>query len=265
MRHRIASVNQLHLATMSPSLTFVFFLLLSLFFCAAMGGRAQRKQRQAEESLRPYIGRVAPEKLCNLLKCHSPVGSWCQVVEENGVLVPKCVCPQSCPRQRAPVCSVLGRTYGNECLLHKEACRKRRRTGLAHTGPCLVPKAKCTADELSQFPYRVLDWFLLLSRMGESYAPAAPPQSCLSHAHRTQLAQQRFTVLDKNQDGKLSRRDLKKLRYKKMPMEHCAAQFFQSCDRDRNRKVTLQEWTICLVDRSEAWFYSFMCQYDSCT
>uniref|UniRef100_A0A7N6AQH8 Kazal-like domain-containing protein n=1 Tax=Anabas testudineus TaxID=64144 RepID=A0A7N6AQH8_ANATE len=35
------------------------------------------------------------------------------------------------------VCSVLGKTYGNECLLHKEACRKRRHIGLAHTGPCL--------------------------------------------------------------------------------------------------------------------------------
>lgn len=34
-----------------------------------------------------------------------------------------------------------------------------------------------------------MDWFLLLSRMGESYAPGAPPQSCLSHTQRTQLAQ----------------------------------------------------------------------------
>ncbi|XP_030296995.1 SPARC-like protein 1 [Sparus aurata] len=244
---------------MNPSVTFaLFLLLLSLHTFTAMGGRAQRKQRQAEESLRPYIGRVEPEKLCELLKCHSPVGSWCQVVRENEVLVPKCVCPQACPRQRAPVCSVLGRTYRNECLLHKEACRKRRRTGLAHTGPCLVPKAKCTEEELSQFPYRLLDWFLLLSRMGKSYSPAAPPQSCLSHARRTQLAQQRFAVLDKNKDGKLSRRDLRKLRYKRMPLEHCATAFLQSCDRNRNRKVTLQEWTACLVDRSEAWFYQFM-------
>ncbi|XP_041803848.1 SPARC isoform X1 [Chelmon rostratus] len=268
---------------MNLSLTFALLLLLSLHTCTAMEGRGQRKQRQAEESLRPYLGRVQPEKLCELLKCHSPVGSWCQVVQENGVLVPKCVCPQSCPRQRAPVCSVLGRTYGNECLLHKEACRKRRRTGLAHTGPCLVPKAKCTEEELSQFPYRLLDWFLLLSRMGESYAPAAPPQSCLSHGERTQLAQQRFIILDKNKDGKLSRRDLRKLRYKRMPLEHCATPFFQvacifrkpiaweetsydymaylirrSCDRNRNRKVTLREWTACLVDRSETWFYRFM-------
>ncbi|XP_060943742.1 SPARC [Limanda limanda] len=243
---------------MTLSVTSALFLLLSLHAFAAMGGRAQRRQRQAEESLRPYIGRVEPEKLCELLKCHSPVGSWCQVVEEKGVLVPKCVCPQSCPRQRAPVCSVLGKTYKNECVLHKAACRKRRRTGLAHTGPCLVPKDKCTEDELGQFQYRLLDWFLLLSRMGESYAPAAPPQTCLSHAQKTHLAQKRFALLDKNKDGKLSRRDLRKLRYKRMPLEHCATPFFQSCDQNKNRKVTLREWTACLVDRSEAWFFNFM-------
>ncbi|KAM9848014.1 SPARC-like protein 1 [Aulostomus maculatus] len=265
---------------MHVALTFILCLLLNLH--AGLGGRAQRRQRQAEETLKPYIGRVDPEKLCELLKCHSPVGSWCQVVQENRVLIPKCVCPRSCPRQRAPVCSVLGKTYGNECLLHKEACRKRRRTGLAHTGPCLgkhkqhhtlsavlysllhdsilsVPKAKCTWEELGQFPYRLLDWFLLLSRIEESRSPVAPPQSCLSHAQRTQLAQQRFTLLDKNKDGNLSRRDLRKLGYKQMPLEHCAAQFFQSCDHNRNRKVTLHEWTTCLVDRSEAWFYNFMC------
>ncbi|KAM9804132.1 SPARC [Neosynchiropus ocellatus] len=238
------------------------------------GGRAQRRQRQAEETLKPYVGRVEPGetqedsaclyanytmyKLCKLLKCHSPVGSWCQVIEENGVPIPKCVCPQSCPRQRAPVCSVLGKTYGNECLLHKEACRKRRRTGLAHRGPCLVPKAGCTMEELGQFPYRLLDWFLLLSRMGKFYVPAGPSQICLSHDQRLQLAQNQFITLDRNKDGKLSRRDLRKLQYKRMPLERCAAQFFQSCDRNGNRRVTLREWTACLVERSEAWFYRHM-------
>lgn len=118
-------------------------------------------------------------------------------------------------RQREPVCSVLGKTYGNECFLHKEACRKRRRTGLAHMGPCLgknkqhsrpnllcaikltsdvfllnpVSKSECSEEELGQFPFRLLDWFLLLTRMGKSYVPAALPQSCLSYAQRTQLAQ----------------------------------------------------------------------------
>ncbi|XP_073725834.1 SPARC-like protein 1 isoform X1 [Misgurnus anguillicaudatus] len=165
---------------------------------------------------------------------------------------------QSGSRQGAPVCSVLGKMYSNECLLHKEACRKKRRIGKAHTGACLVSNSQCTEDELGQFPYRLLDWFLLLSRMGERYTPAAPSQSCLTHTQRTQLAQTRFNLLDRNRDGKLSRRDLRKLRYKRMPLEHCAQRFFQSCDKNKNKKVTLTEWTSCLVNRSERWFQDFM-------
>ncbi|XP_055782461.1 SPARC-like [Salvelinus fontinalis] len=246
------------LTTMHLTMNLLCLLVLTFHPDLAMGGRSQRKQRQAEDSLRPYLGRVDPVQLCELLKCHSPMGSWCQVVQDNEVLVPKCVCPKTCPRQGAPVCSVLGKTYGNECLLHREACRKRRRIGLAHIGPCLVPKTNCTEEEYGQFPYRLMDWFLLLSRMGKSYAPYALPQSCLSHAQRTQLAQRRFALLDKNRDGKLSQRDLRKLRYKRMPLEQCANFFFQSCDHNKNSKVTLHEWISCLVDRSEIWFHNFM-------
>lgn len=47
------------------------------------------------------------------------------------------MCCLVCCRQRAPVCSVLGKTYSNECLLHKESCRKKRRIGKAHNGACL--------------------------------------------------------------------------------------------------------------------------------
>ncbi|XP_016124243.1 SPARC-like protein 1 isoform X1 [Sinocyclocheilus grahami] len=236
----------------------LLFLTITLHLGVVKGGRAQRKQRQAEEKLRPYLGRVDPESLCKLLKCHSPIGSWCQVVKEGGVLTPKCVCPKTCPRQGAAVCSVLGKTYSNECLLHKEACRKKRRIGKAHSGACLVSEAECSEEEFGQFPYRLLDWFLLLSRMGERYTPAAPSQSCLTHTQRTQLAERRFVLLDRNRDGKLSRRDLRKLHYKRIPLEHCAQRFFQSCDKNKNKKVTLREWTSCLADRSERWFQDFM-------
>ncbi|XP_037553448.1 SPARC [Nematolebias whitei] len=75
---------------------------------------------------------------------------------------------------------------------------------------------------------------------------------------RVEPGNQQFLLLDKNKDGMLSRRDLRKLYYKKMPLEHCASPFFQSCDRNMNKKVTLREWAACLVDRSEAWFYHFM-------
>ncbi|XP_048862413.1 SPARC-like protein 1 isoform X2 [Brienomyrus brachyistius] len=235
----------------------ILFTMLVLHPVMSEGSRAQRKQRQAEEKLRPYWGRTNPEKLCKLLKCYSPVGSSCQAVEQGGVLIPKCICPQKCPREGVPVCSVLGKTYASECLLHKESCRKKRRTGLAHLGPCLVSKAVCAEMEYGQFPYRLIDWFLMLSRMGQSFSSPPPPQGCLSREERRMLVERRFILLDRNKDGKLSRRDLKKLRYKQMPLEHCAHRFFQSCDSNSDRKVTLKEWIACLVDQSEDWFQDF--------
>lgn len=52
-----------------------------------------------------------------------------------------------------------------------------------------VSRAECSQEEFGQFPYRLMDWFLLLSRMGERYTPPAPSQRCLTHTQRTQLAQ----------------------------------------------------------------------------
>ncbi len=57
---------------------------------------------------------------------------WTDPVEKHFV----CVCVVLY-RQGAPVCSVMGKTYSNECLLHKEACRKKRRIGKAHSGSCI--------------------------------------------------------------------------------------------------------------------------------
>ncbi|XP_076843916.1 SPARC-like protein 1 [Brachyhypopomus gauderio] len=240
---------------LSPHL--LVLLLMMLHLNITLGGRAQRRQRQAENLLKPYLGRTNPATLCAVLKCYSPTGSWCQVIKNGKVSVPKCVCPTTCPWQETPVCSVLGKTYSNECLLHKDACRKKRHITKAHDGPCFGSAEECSDQELAQFPYRLLDWFLLLSRMGKPYT-AAPTQSCLSHSHRMQLAQRKFAQLDRNRDGNLSRRDLKKLHHKRIPQEHCATAFFQSCDRNRNKKVTLREWTSCLVNRSEKWFQNFM-------
>ncbi|CAL8362700.1 unnamed protein product [Boreogadus saida] len=111
--------------TMNRSWTLPLVLVLSLQTSTILGGRAQRRQREAEDSLKPYLGRVDP-----------------------------------------------------------------------------VPKGECTEEEFGQFPYRVLDWFLLLSRMGGSYPSAAvPPQTCISHGQRLQLAQ----VLQTKHDHKANR------------------------------------------------------------
>ncbi|XP_062864118.1 testican-2 [Trichomycterus rosablanca] len=236
--------------TLHTHLILIFLMTFNL--CIIEGGHARCRQEKMERDLKPYVGRVDPGFLCEMLKCYFPVGSWCRVVKDGNVLTPKCVCPTTCPRQGAPVCSVVGKTYHNECLLHKEACRKKRRIGKAHDGPCFEV-GECTALELDQFPYRLLDWFLLISRMGKSFT-SVPTPSCISHTHRVQLAQSWFSMMDADGDGKLKMKDLKKLHYKKIPLEQCARTFLQSCDSNRNKKVTLSEWTSCLVDRSERWF-----------
>ncbi|XP_046719453.1 uncharacterized protein sparcl2 [Silurus meridionalis] len=109
--------NQFHLLT----------LLMTICLHVTLGVRAQYKQRQMDSELKPYVGRVDAAFLCELMKCYSPVGSQCQVVKNEDILIPQCVCPTTCPQQVAPVCSVVGKTYISECLLHKEACRKKRR------------------------------------------------------------------------------------------------------------------------------------------
>uniref|UniRef100_H3AFJ9 SPARC-like 2 n=1 Tax=Latimeria chalumnae TaxID=7897 RepID=H3AFJ9_LATCH len=197
-----------------------------------------------------------PEELCKLMKCRKPAGSWCQVVEESGIRVPKCLCPKACPRlEAAPVCSVVGKSYLNQCLLHKEACRKRRKIGVAHNGQCVEVKAACSEEEYNQFPFRLLDWFVQLSEISRNgKISQATKQVCMSQAERLQLAEWQFHTFDRNKNGKLGQRELKKFRYKHMPLEHCARKFLQSCDIDGNRKIILKEWLSCLVLRSETWY-----------
>lgn len=53
----------------------------------------------------------------------------------------------------------------------------------------LVTRVRCTEEELGQFSFDLLNWFLLDNRMVDGYVPGAPPLQCLSHSQRTQLAQ----------------------------------------------------------------------------
>ncbi|XP_075894531.1 uncharacterized protein sparcl2 [Nelusetta ayraudi] len=161
-------------------------------------------------------------------------------------------------RERAPECSISTRTDGKERLLHQEKGRRRRSTGQARRGANLVTRVRCTEKELGQFSYDLLDSFLFHNRMVDGYVPGALPLQCLSHSQRTQLAQQWFGKLDLNSDGKLTRMELRKLHDKRMPMKHCASKFFRSCDQNKNKDVTLQEWEACMVRRTEDWFHEVM-------
>ena len=79
-----------------------------------------------------------PANLCRKVKCKKPRGSWCQVVDVEGVPTPKCVCPENCDGEpEKPVCSVYGKQYDNKCSFHKYSCKKRKAIPLAFEKACI--------------------------------------------------------------------------------------------------------------------------------
>ncbi|XP_070545250.1 SPARC-like [Ptychodera flava] len=184
---------------------------------------------------------------CATKKCKKPAGSMCEVVEKNGRKTATCVCPTECPHQLDRVCSVYGRQYDNLCQLHLEACNKKKHIGVAYKGKCIASQDRCENDEIAQFPHRLLQWFQHLREVDEfGTVDMESSISTLSVQRRQALAQWKFNELDRKGDGKLDRRDLKNFRYALMPLEHCASKFFNGCDADSNKKITLEEWFDCL-------------------
>nr|XP_015195719.1 PREDICTED: SPARC-like [Lepisosteus oculatus]XP_015195720.1 PREDICTED: SPARC-like [Lepisosteus oculatus]XP_015195721.1 PREDICTED: SPARC-like [Lepisosteus oculatus] len=241
----------------------MIFIAVSVTLSTTTGSRSQSRRMLINNQGKLIAVTVADETVgnpCLQKKCLKPKGSWCQVFTgENGVQKTKCVCPRACSSKLDPVCSNYGRQYNNECLLHKEACSKRRYIKVSYYGKCLAKQAPCSKGELAEFPYRLLNWFLHLREIDEfEKVNDSSTHAFMSKRERKGLAKWRFDLLDVGKDGVLSKRDLLEFRYHLMPLEHCASEFFKSCDADGDQSVSLQEWIYCLVEKSEKWYEGFM-------
>ncbi|MBN3319258.1 SPRC protein, partial [Atractosteus spatula] len=132
----------------------------------------------------------------------------------------------------------------------------------------LAKQAPCSKEELAEFPFRLLNWFLHLREIDEfEKVNDSSTHALMTKRERKGLAKWRFDLLDVGKDGVLSQRDLLEFRYHLMPLEHCASEFFntvccfcgqRSCDADGDQSVSLQEWIHCLVEKSEKWYEGFM-------
>ncbi|XP_054897705.1 SPARC-like protein 1 [Poeciliopsis prolifica] len=202
-----------------------------------------------------------------------------------------CQDPLECPSSKNTfehVCGTDNKTYDTSCELFATKCnlegtKRGSKLHLDYTGPCkLIPQ--CVKNELIQFPLRMRDWLKnVLLQLYEhdciSSGFLTPKQRFRVKKifenerrlhvgnHSVELLAQdfeknynmyiypvhwQFAQLDQHpSDRTLSHSELAPLRVPLVPMEHCTSLFFQKCDADKDKQVTLKEWTSCFGIKDE--------------
>uniref|UniRef100_A0A665TBA0 SPARC-like protein 1 n=1 Tax=Echeneis naucrates TaxID=173247 RepID=A0A665TBA0_ECHNA len=240
-------------------------------------------------SSRHYVGGVLYFLLDPCDDFHCKRGKTCKLDADNkpGCV---CQEPSACHpsvNEFDHVCGTDNKTYDTSCELFAAKCnldgtKKGHRLHLDYTGPCkLIPP--CLDTELVQFPLRMRDWLknvLLQLYEHDSSTPGflTPKQRFRVkkifeserrlHAgdHSVELLAQdfeknynmyiypvhwQFAQLDQHpSDRLLSHSELAPLRVPLVPMEHCTSRFFQECDADKDKQVSLKEWTSCFGIRN---------------
>ncbi|XP_016016545.2 SPARC-like protein 1 [Rousettus aegyptiacus] len=201
-----------------------------------------------------------------------------------------CQDPVTCPPTKLldQVCGTDNQTYASSCHLFATKCRlegtkKGHQLQLDYFGACKsIPT--CTDFEVTQFPLRMRDWLKnILMQLYESNPEHAgylnekqrnkvkkiylDEKRLLAGDHSIDLLLRdfkknyhmyvypvhwQFSELDKHpMDRVLTHSELAPLRASLVPMEHCITRFFEECDPNKDKHITLKEWGHCFGIKEE--------------
>ncbi|XP_053887116.1 SPARC-like protein 1 isoform X1 [Malaclemys terrapin pileata] len=220
---------------------------------------------------------------------HCKRGKVCQA-DEQEKLSCVCQDPAACPptNDHEHVCGTDNKTYDGTCQLFGTKCKLEgtkmgHQLHLDYMGYCkYIPP--CTDYEVDQFPLRMRDW--LKNILMQLYERDLDRSGFLSDKQRSKVKKiyqnekrlmagdhpvelllhdfeknyhmyvypvhWQFSQLDRHPgDRLLTHSELAPLRASLVPMEHCITRFFQECDADRNKHVSLKEWCHCFGIKEE--------------
>ncbi|KAJ2947920.1 hypothetical protein O0L34_g9712 [Tuta absoluta] len=86
-----------------------------------------------------YYGKCDP---CAGVTCPDP-----EVCQLDDLRQPSCRCAEPCPLEFSPVCASDGKTYSNECQMHRESCRARKQLKIVFKGQCSTGVNPCAEVE----------------------------------------------------------------------------------------------------------------------
>uniref|UniRef100_F7GYE4 SPARC like 1 n=1 Tax=Callithrix jacchus TaxID=9483 RepID=F7GYE4_CALJA len=192
------------------------------------------------------------------------------------------------PGEYQEVCGTDNQTYASSCHLFATKCslegtKKGHQLQLDYFGACKsIPV--CTDFEVTQFPLRMRDWLKnILMQLYEANSEHAgylnekqrnkvkkiylDEKRLLAGDHPIDLLLRdfkknyhmyvypvhwQFSELDQHpMDRVLTHSELAPLRASLVPMEHCITRFFEECDPNKDKHITLKEWGHCFGIKEE--------------
>ncbi|XP_060003526.1 SPARC-like protein 1 [Lagenorhynchus albirostris] len=244
---------------------------------------AKKAESSLNEDDRSTEGNTRVHSVDSCMSFQCKRGHVCKA-DQQGKPHCACQDPVTCPPTKLldQVCSTDNQTYASSCHLFATKCRlegtkKGHQLQLDYFGACKSIPA-CTDFEVNQFPLRMRDW--LKNILMQLYEPNPEHAGYLNEKQRNKVKKiyldekrllagdhsldlllrdfkknyhmyvypvhWQFSELDQHpRDRVLTHSELAPLRASLVPLEHCITRFFEECDPNKDKHITLEEWGHC--------------------